>query len=123
VAQYSHLPIYNVAFDLLKELYQRVPKFAKQYKYFLGGRIIGYNVDIVSLIIQANSERDAQRRKYFLDELINIIELLTIHLRMASELKQLGTQKAYLYLSEKAVVLSKQAEGWKKYMPQNSQSA
>ena len=100
-----------------------MPKFAKQYKYFLGGRIIGYNVDIVSLIIQANSERDAQRRKYFLDELINIIELLTIHLRMASELKQLGTQKAYLYLSEKAVVLSKQAEGWKKYMPRNSQSA
>lgn len=123
MAQYSHLPIYNVAFDLLKELYQRVPKFVKQYKYFLGGRIIGYNVDIISLIIQANSEKDAQRRKYFLDELINIIELLTIHLRMANELKQLGAQKAYLYLSEKAVVLSKQAEGWKKYMPQNSQSA
>ncbi|MDP2933349.1 MAG: four helix bundle protein [bacterium] len=123
MAQYSHLPIYNVAFDLLKELYRRVPKFTKQYKYFLGGRIIGYNVDIISLIIQANSEKDAQRRKYFLDELINIIELLTIHLRMANELKQLGTQKAYLYLSEKAVVLSKQAEGWKKYMPQNSQSA
>ena len=39
MAQYSHLPIYNTAFSLLREMYERIPKFGKQYKYLLGGEI------------------------------------------------------------------------------------
>lgn len=34
------MPIYNKAFTILRELYQRTPKFGKQYKYFLGGKMI-----------------------------------------------------------------------------------
>jgi len=114
VAQYSHLPIYNLAFDLLKELYQRVPKFSKQYKYFLGGRLVEYNIEIIRLIIETNNERDARKRINFLKDLGEKIELLIIHLRIANELKQLGQQKSYLFLVEKAVNLSRQAEGWRK---------
>ncbi|PIR07559.1 hypothetical protein COV54_00420 [Candidatus Jorgensenbacteria bacterium CG11_big_fil_rev_8_21_14_0_20_38_23] len=114
VAQYSHLPIYNLAFDLLKEFYQRVPKFSKQYKYFLGGRLVEYNIEIIRLIIETNSERDTKKRTNLLKDLGEKIELLIIHLRIANELKQLGQQKSYLFLVEKAVNLSRQAEGWRK---------
>jgi len=47
MAQYAHLPIYNLAYELLKEFYQRVPKFAKQYKYLLGEKLIGANVEVI----------------------------------------------------------------------------
>lgn len=121
MAQYSHLPIYNLAFDLLKELYQRVPKFSKQYKYFLGGRLIEYNIEIIRLIIEANSERDAKKRINLLKDLSEKIELLIIHLRIGNELRQLGQQKSYLFLVEKAVNLSRQAEGWRKSTPKRNQ--
>ena len=34
MSRYNHLPIYNTAFGLLKELYLRVPKLNKQYINF-----------------------------------------------------------------------------------------
>ena len=120
MAQYSHLPIYNKAFVVLRELYIRVPKFGKQYKYFLGGKLIENAIEIIKLIIKANSERDKERRQAIIEHLCLTIEMLITHLRIANELKQLGGQKSYLFLCEMTVELSKQAEGWKKYVPQNA---
>ena len=119
MAQYSHLPIYNKAFAILREFYQRVPKFGKQYKYFLGGKLIEYSVDIIKIIIKANSERNQERRTELIEHLCTTIEMLITQLRIANELRQLGGQKSYLFLCELIVDLSKQAEGWKKYTPQN----
>jgi hypothetical protein len=120
MAQYSHLPIYNKGFEVLRELYMRVPKFGKQYKYFLGGKLIENSVDIIKLIIKANSERDKEKRQAQIEYLCLTIEMLITHLRIANELRQLGGQKSYLFLCEMVVNLSKQAEGWKKYTPQNA---
>jgi hypothetical protein len=114
VAYYSHLPIYNTAFGLLKDLYERVPKFGKQYKYLLGGELIKANIGIIRLILETNNTKDASRRKKLLEEMIWLSESIIILLRISSELKQLGGEKSYLYLSEKSVALSKQAEGWRK---------
>jgi len=96
MAQYSHLPIYNKAFTILRELYDRTPKFSKQYKYFLGGKLIENAIDIIKIIIKANGEKDREKRKYLLDNLCVTIELLITHLRIANELKQWGGQKSYL---------------------------
>ena len=117
MAQYSHLPIYNKAFTILLELYQRTPKFGKQYKYLLGGEMLKNSINIIKLIIKANGERDKKERTIMIENICLIAEVLIIHLRIANELKQLGGQKSYLYLSEMVVDLSKQAEGWKKYSP------
>lgn len=114
MAQYSHLPIYNVAFGLLRELYERVPKFGKQYKYFLGEKMIGANIEIIHLILETNSTREIAKRKILLDDLVWRTESVIIFLRIANELQQLGGEKSYLYLLEKTVGLSKQAEGWRK---------
>jgi len=104
---------------MLRELYQRTPKFGKQYKYFLGGKLIENSIEIIKLIIKANSERDKEKRILLIENLCLTIEMLITHLRIANELRQLGGQKSYLYLCEMAVDLSKQAEGWKKYSPQS----
>ena len=114
MSQHFHLPIYNAAFEFLKELYMRVPKFAKPYKYFLGGRLIEYNVDIIRLIIEANNHRDMSDRVAKLEKLSEKIEILILHCRIADELQQWGNQKGYLFLVEKLVDLSNQAEGWRK---------
>ena len=114
MAQYSHLPIYNTAFGLLRELYERVPKFGKQYKYLLGEKLIGANIGIIRLILEINNTREPPRRRVLLEELVWQSESVIILLRIANELKQLGGEKGYLYLLEKTVGLSKQAEGWRK---------
>ena len=114
MSQYLHVPIYNAAFGFLKELYMRVPKFSKQHKYFLGGRLIEYNIDIIRLIIEANDHRDMESRAAELEKLGRRIELLTLHCRIAEELNQWGSQTGYLFLVEKLADLSKQAEGWRK---------
>lgn len=120
MAQYSHLSIYNKAFQVLREFHTRVPMFGKQYKYFLGGELVKYAVEIIKIIIKANNERDKEKRQALLEYLCLTIEMLLTHLRIANELKQLGGQKSYLYLMEMIVDVSKQAEGWKKYVPQNA---
>lgn len=119
MARYSHLPIYNRALTILNEFYQRVPKFNKQYKYFLGGKLIELSCKIIELIIRANSEEEIDTRIDVIRRLCLTINMLIVHIRIANEVRQLGGQKSYLYLSELAVDLSKQAEGWKKYIPQN----
>ncbi len=114
MAQYSHLPIYNTAFVLLRENYQRIPKFGKQYKYFLGGEIIKANIECIRLILEINNTREVKERIVLLKDLIWSSESIIISLRIANELKQLGGEKSYLYMLEKSVELSKQAEGWRK---------
>jgi hypothetical protein len=114
MAQYSHLPIYTTAFSLLREMYERIPKFGKQYKYLLGGEIIKANIEAIRLILEINNNRESKIRKELLEKLIWSSESIIINLRIANELKQLGGEKSYLYLVEKSVALSKQAEGWRK---------
>jgi len=114
MAQYSHLPIYNTAFGLLREMYERVPKFGKQYKYILGGEIIKSNIEAIRLILEINNTYETGVRKELLRNLVWCSESIIIFLRIANELKQLGGEKSYFYLLEKAVALSKQAEGWRK---------
>ena len=112
MARYAHLPIYNTAFSILKELYIRVPKFGKQYKYTLGNRLLDASQEIVLLIIQANNDRQMRVQK--IDELRKNAESITILSRIGNELNQWGGEKIYLAFTEKIVSLSKQAEGWRK---------
>lgn len=113
MSQYLHLPIYNTAFDFLKELYIRIPKFDKQYKYLLGEKLTEAMVEIIALIIQANNERGSNRVAV-LETLLKKVETLTLYCRIAEELHQWGGTKKYMFLAEKLDNLGRQAEGWKK---------
>ena len=139
MSQSSHLPLYNSAFFLLKEFYKRVPKFPKQYKYFLGGKTIESLVEIIKLIQEANNQKSNYKRVLCIDKIGEKIDELLLYTRIAGELflfdksekkekkdkEKVGMEseesnKAYLFLSDKIVELSRQNAGWKKYYtPQN----
>ena len=80
----------------------------------LGGEIIKANILAIRIILEINNTRDREQRKKLLSEVVWQSESIIILLRIANELKQLGGEKSYLYLDEKSVALSKQAEGWRK---------
>ena len=116
MSQYSHLPIYNSSVNCLKDFYQRIPKFAKQYKYLLGGKLIEYNTKIISLIFEISNSRDKEERRVLADEIAKTLDLLMIHVRVCNDLKQFGKEDSYLYVSENLVDISNQAEKWRKYL-------
>jgi hypothetical protein len=112
MARYNHLPIYNTAFGLLKELYIRVPKLNKQYKYTLGSSLIFANMECIKYIVTANN-RPISERKEILTELIWKAEEIIILLRVVEELKLFSSDKQYLILMENVTNLARQAEGWR----------
>ena len=118
MSQYSSLPIYNSAVNCLKDLYKRIPKFAKQYKYLLGGKLIEYNIKIISLIYEISNSRDKDERIKLVEKIEKNIDLLLIHVRICNDLKQFGMESSYLYVSENLVDISNQATRWKKYLVQ-----
>ena len=117
---YSELPIYNNLFFLLKEFYTRIPKFAKQYKYFLGEKILAGVSESILLVHKISEDKDMQRR-YEYAEMIetNMTELL-LNIRIAQELNQFTNSKSYFFLFEKIANILDQAKKWKKYFKKNS---
>jgi hypothetical protein len=116
MAIYSELPIYNSVFFLLKDLYERVPKFSKQYKYLLGEKMLDCCVKIIVLISQISEERNNERRIVYTSEISKNINILLTYVRLANELNQLGKESAYFFLSEKIIDISNQTENWKKFL-------
>ncbi|MFH2037213.1 MAG: hypothetical protein ABIJ45_12485 [Candidatus Zixiibacteriota bacterium] len=76
--------------------------------------MIKTNIEAIRLILEINNTRELGMRIKLLGNLVWCSESIIILLRIANELKQLGGEKSYLYLLEKTVALSKQAEGWRK---------
>ena len=113
---YSRLPIYNSVFFLLKDMYERVPKFSKQYKYLLGEKMLECCVDSIVLINQINEERCRETRIICVRKIgVNMNNLLT-YTRVANELNQLGKENAYFFLSGKILDILNQTENWKKFL-------
>ena len=116
----SELKIYNSAVFLLKDLYERIPKFSKQYKYLLGERLIDCTIEIIKQISLANNERSKLKRVEHLDIVLQKIDEMFVYVRIAEELKQFKSSSAYPYLIEKLSEISRQGTGWRKiYLPQN----
>lgn len=97
----SELKIYNSALFLLKDLYERVPKFSKQYKYLLGDKLILCNVEIVKEISKANSQKIKLQRVKHIEIILEYIDEMFIYIRIAEELHQFNSKNAYPYLIEK----------------------
>ena len=112
MAKNSELKIYNSALFLLKDLYERIPKFSKQYKYLLGERLLDCNVELIKEISAANRTRQKSVRIEHINKLIIITDEMFLYIRIAEELKQFKSTSAYPYLIEKLADVSRQGTGW-----------
>ena len=109
----SHLPIYNAAFLLAKDMHERVQRFDKGHKYQLGEKILCASVDIIMLITCANKKNNGSARVEELQKLEVKIDEILVYVRIAEELKQFNSAKAYPHLIETVTSISRQCAGWK----------
>lgn len=119
MARYEHLNVYKTSLDLLRELFITIPKFDKQYKYFLGGRIIEKQTDVVALIVKANNTKEPKARIKLIESALRLSNDILIYVRISHELKQFKSDKRYLILSSLSIETIKQLNGWKKFSPES----
>lgn len=58
MAQYKHLPIYKVTYDLLHMITIKTKTFSKDFKYSLGDKIKNECIELVIFIYKANSSKN-----------------------------------------------------------------
>ena len=116
MSSHSELPIYNDIVFILKDLYQRVPKFSKQYKYMLGEKMLECPVNALVMIQQASDCRDKARRIEYVVAIQDEMNTLLVYTRVANELQQWGNKKAYFFVAENVVGALNQAKNWKKFL-------
>lgn len=108
MAQYNHLPIFQLAYQLTLEIHQTVRQFSREYKYTLGQKLKEIISDLLDLIVAANSKED---KAEILEEARAKLEQFRIHLRLACDLKILGLKK-YEAFNRTLEEISKQLSGW-----------
>lgn len=111
MAQYQHLPIYKVTYDLLQHITRVTKEFPRDYKYSLAAKLREEAVDLVVYIYKANSLR-AERARYVgaILERMQVIELLV---RLCKDL-QLMSIKQFSETVALTDSLGRQAQGWLK---------
>lgn len=110
MAQYQHLPIYRLTYELLQRVMVVSKDFPREYKFTLGQKIKDEVIEMVLLIYRANSSENKQTHIESLLERLQVIELL---LRLCHDMK-LIPMKSYSLVVEMTASIAKQAHGWKK---------
>ena len=110
MAQYQHLPIYKLTYDILLRTMIATKDFPREYKHTLGQKIKDELMELVILIYRANSAINKQQHIESIMERIQAIQLL---MRLSHDMKILS-RKHYAALSEMTDSLGKQAQGWLK---------
>jgi len=109
MARYEHLPIYKAAFDLAGHVEKIVRNFSRYHKYTLGTDLRNWSRTILRRIIEANS---TSARRPVLLQLRQDLEWFKVLARLCHEAGGFASTRAYLYVSEQAVGIAKQNEGW-----------
>jgi len=112
MARYENLPIYRKGLELSIYLETVVRNFSRYNKYTLGERMRTLALDIVTMTIRANSERD---RVKTLEELRVKIEELKTVFHVAKEVKAFPNFNTFAHGTKLLVDLGRQNEGWLKY--------
>ena len=110
MAQYRHLPIYRLTYELLQRVVSVTKEFPREYKFTLGQKIRDEVVEMVVLIYRANSSREKTPVIEVFLQRLQVVELLV---RLCRDMRVLST-KSYAAIVEMTESLGKQAEGWKK---------
>lgn len=110
MARYSHLPIFQKAYDLTLVIYRATAKFKREYKYTLGAKLKETIIEFLDWVIRANSER---AKTPALKEADMRLERLRIYVRLGYDLEVIGVRK-YEVLCRQMDELGKMLGGWMK---------
>jgi hypothetical protein len=110
MAQYQHLPIYKLTYDLLLRTMLATKDFPREYKYTLGQKLKDELIELVVLIYRANSAVTKEQHIAMIVERVQVIQLM---MRLAHDMKIL-TRRHYAALAEMTDSLARQAQGWLK---------
>lgn len=90
MAQFAHLPIYKKAYDLALFLHQITITLPREHRYTFGARLKENSVELLLLIIRANSKND---KKEVLEKASEKLEEVKILFRIGYDLKIIGFKK------------------------------
>ena len=113
MAQYKHLPIYRLTYELLQRVMKVTKEFPREYKFTLGEKIKEEVIELVVLIYRANSAEDKGPHLATLLERLQVLELL---IRLSQDMR-LITVKNYAQIVEMTGSIGKQTAGWRKSLP------
>ena len=111
MVQYTQLPIYRDAYQLLIEIYQVTNKFPRDFKYTLGQDMKRDSLALFRDLHNANI-LPAERRRY-LDNFLTAFELLKIEIRLCVDLNILSIKKL-AQLSLLMDSIGRKASAWRK---------
>jgi hypothetical protein len=109
LAQYKHLPIYKVTYDLLNEITKYTRHFSKDFKYSLGAKLRDEAVELVVLIYKANSSK--QERAEHVQLILARLQVIELLLRLSKDMRLLSVSafSSMVILTDE---LNRQASGW-----------
>lgn len=111
MAQYQHLPIYRITYELLQKSVLTIKEFPRDYKFTIGQQLQETIVGLVVLIYKANTAK--AERLIYIEQLLEKIQVTELLIRLSQNMR-LISKKDYGTLVEMTQSLNKQAEGWKK---------
>jgi hypothetical protein len=116
MAQYDHLPVFKVSYDLLLAVYQTPGTFGREYKYTIGENLKKEVLELIVKIYKANGRQD---KREMIAEAKEHLEVARLYMRIAKDLKQI-TLKKMIFLNEFIESIAKQLAGWEKSVNQNN---
>ena len=109
MAQYKHLPIYKITYDLLNEITKHTRHYPKDFKYSLGTKLRDEVVELVGLIYKANSSRS--ERADYVQSILARLQVIELLLRLSKDMRLLSVS-AFSALVVLTDDLNRQASGW-----------
>jgi len=110
MALYSNLPVYQVSYEFLLDIFTFSKNFEREYKYTIDEDIKRETTQMLSNIYRANS---SESKWALLQSARENLEVIRLYLRLLKDLKQINLDR-FITLNEKIESVSKQLSAWQK---------
>lgn len=90
MAQYKHLPIYKLTYELLQRVIEITKGFPRDLKFTLGQQIKNESIEMIVLIYKANSTTD---RLQYIEALLERLQVVELILRLCHDMRLIPVKK------------------------------
>ena len=111
MARYQHLPLYQLTFALVREIYRLKLKLPNALKHDLGSMLFASSLRCIRCVVLANG---SEKKSRYLQEYLLEIEMLWTLSRLLYDLRGISKGEFQL-LSERIADLGPQVSAWLKW--------